>query len=337
MKKNLFRKFWLLAAVVVSASLVSCNLFGDDDDDDNVAGDYPVDQIAPVPGQAGWNGNVDDGVSTYVPEGTSARNSFGGQSYCAFTAANGVCQSARICMAFDSPAMAQMIYQEFLSMDEDDDDDLYARAHQLRSVAGTRAIDASALGMNVEGNVIYFNMQLSGKPMSTIQEVVKCWERGPQWYYSPLDLLDGEIELENVGLYDIARLPERPIWGNLTSDLDYWCELSSHSVYRLEGITRLEQSVVRNADNQITAFRQTLQCESHEIARQLVGTNYEPDVDQETVIDGNRVTFTIFFPGIYREAPANLIESYFRQMMVYHDVYFNMHIGWVIAFEGMED
>lgn len=333
MKKNVFKMFCLMTAVLMSVSLVSCDLFGGDDDDDDISiVSNPQQVVQPTPGQTGWTGDVDNGASSFVPEGTPAQNSFGGQSYCVFIASDGICQTARVCMAFANPAQAMLTYQDLLNMDDDDEED--ARAYRLMSEMKTRAVSPTDLGMNIESNVIYFNLPFSGKPMSIIRQVVECWTKGSgEFYYSPL----GDDEEEHHYAYDIAQLPNHPIWGNLTSDLDYWCELSSHSVYRLEGITRLEQSVVRNADNQITAFRQTLQCESHEIARQLVGTNYEPSADQETVIDGNRVTFTNFFPGIYREAPANLIESYFRQMMVYHDVYFNMPIGWVIAFEGMED
>lgn len=333
MKKNVFKMFCLMTAVLMSVSLVSCDLFGGDDDDDDISiVSNPQQVVQPTPGQTGWTGDVDNGASSFVPEGTPAQNSFGGQSYCAFIASDGICQTARVCMAFANPAQAMLTYQGLLNMDDDDEED--ARAYRLMSEMKTRAVSPTDLGMSIESNVIYFDLPLSGKPMSIIRQVVECWTKGSgEFYYSPL----GDDEEEHHYAYDIAQLPNHPIWGNLTSDLDYWCELSSHSVYRLEGITRLEQSVVRNADNQITAFRQTLQCESHEIARQLVGTNYGSSADQETVIDGNRVTFTIFFPGIYREAPANLIESYFRQMFVFFDVTFNQPIAWVIAFEGMED
>lgn len=364
MKIKMNFKVWMAAAMLLGCSTTFVACGGDDDGETPTP---PAENVT-VPTEAGWSGDVDNGTSVYVPETASAED--GTTVYCSFKATGGKCTQAQACMKFDSEKAANEYYQYLLEDDDeeedyDDDDDPYKSSYKApvrRIGVGTHAqaafskvmakarkaarkaakaqsrVSAGEIGIYHNGKIIYFDLPVVGQTMSDVAAILKFWESIEQgnssMYYSPLagDLERGQDDT------DVAKLPSKPLFGTISSDLDYSCTLYKQSIYYYgAGLVSVSCKVERNANNQIVGWTATDTFASEQAARYYASDD-DPDDEIKMTVDGKKVIEQEVFPTedisyLYSICSAQEVETMMRQYFIAMDLMFNEPIGWALFYD----
>ena len=186
----------MLGLLVSVFALTACS--NDDDDDNNNDGDVPTALISDeMPKTAGWNGDLQNGISTYVPYLAEDEDDF--QPRYAFDFKDGTCQNAVFSLICPNEYMAKEMARMFqsgtwtseLGEDKDDDDDYYdartkaaIRKMQTQLKTMTRATTDYNPGdlklpVQCSGKVLYITVScLTGKSGNTLKAVVIYWQTG---------------------------------------------------------------------------------------------------------------------------------------------------------------
>lgn len=209
----------MLCAMFTTTALVACSSDDDDENGGGNGGGAPSELIFTNVSNAGWSGNLQNGVVTYVPyivDEEDAEDEW--QPYYAFNFSNGICQDAVFSLIFPNEEFAKYmanLFQsgEWATMDEDDDDYddyddySYARKIQSRVKTMTRAttdlnVRDLALPVKRNGRVLYITIDcLKGKSGSTLQNIIIFWLTGegtPEIVMGNWDDAKGRYTINNV-------------------------------------------------------------------------------------------------------------------------------------------
>ena len=218
--KNYLMKLFMLFCMMTVTAFAACS--NDDDDERDNDNEAPSELIFSKTPKTGWNGNLQNGVATYVPINDDYDDDDDIQPYFAFNFSNGICQDAVFSLICPNETIAEFMASKFqdgtwITMDDDDDDDDYYGARATRAAhkmqAHAKAMTRADYNYNFtdlklpvkrSGKVLYITIDcLKGKRGSDLQNIVIFWVTGET--NVDKEILIGKWD-DNAGRYTNSNL-----------------------------------------------------------------------------------------------------------------------------------